>query len=106
MERKEKGGFISDNKRPVLFDLLLDANNGEDFPRLDMEQLIDEALIFTLAGGETTAFALECATFYILHMPGVLAKVREELGRVSTDEKGKYKWKHVQNLPYLVSVQS
>lgn len=103
MERREKGRYTDDNDRTVMFDLLLESNSEKDFQRLSLEQLIDEALIFITAGTDTTAYALSCATFRILHTPGVLAKLQEELGRVPLGKEGRFEWKYVQNLPYMVS---
>ena len=59
--------------------------------------------MYVTAGIDTTAYALSVATFYILHTPGVLLKLREELLRVPTSEEGRFEWKNVQNLPYMVS---
>lgn len=103
VERREKGRFVDDNEQTVMFDLLLESNSEKGFKRLSREQLVDDAFIFVFAGTDTTAYALSCATFYILYTPGVLAKLREELMRVPTREKGKFEWKDVQNLPYMVS---
>ncbi|KAF6227938.1 hypothetical protein HO133_007666 [Letharia lupina] len=104
MERREKGRYTDDNDRTVMFDLLLESNSEKDFQRLSLEQLIDEALIFITAGTDTTAYALSCATFRILHTPGVLAKLQEELGRVPLGKEGRFEWKYVQNLPYMTAV--
>ena len=101
MERREQGRFTDDDGRTVMFDLMLESNNKKE--RLDMEQLIDEAFIFVAAGIDTTGYTLSCATFYILHTSEVMAKLREELLQVSTREDGRFEWKNVQNLPYLVS---
>ena len=103
IDRREKGIYTDDNDRAVMFDLLLESNDQKGFQRLSMEQLIDEALIFVSAGTDTTAYALSCATFYILHTPGVMSKLREELLRVPIREEGRFMWRDVQNLPYMVS---
>ena len=104
MDRRAKGIYTDDKKRAVMFDLLLKPDDKRGFKPLNLEQLIDEAFLFLVAGIDTTSYALSCATFHILHTPGVLTKLREELLRVSGREKGRFEWKHVQNLPYLVSV--
>ena len=103
IDRREKWRYTDDNDRTIMFDLLLESNVQKGFQRLNQEQLIDEALIFVTAGADTTAYALSCATFYILHTPGVMAKLREELVRVPIREKGRFEGRHVQNLPYMVS---
>lgn len=102
IERREKGKFTDDNDRTVMFDLLLESNGQKGFQHLSREQLIDEALVFVIAGTDTTGLTLSAATFYILHTPGVLAKLREELLRVPGSEEGRFEWKEVQNLPYMV----
>ena len=103
IHRREKGKFTDDNGRTVMFDLLLESNDRKGFQRLSWEQLIDEALLMVIAGTDTTALALSASTFYILRTPGVLAKLRKELSTVPGSEEGKFEWKYVQNLPYLVS---
>ena len=108
MERRKIGLHTGGNEQPVMLDLLLEPNKNKDSPSpsLSLKQLIDVASIFLVAGSDTTAYTLSCATFYILSTPGVLAKLREELARVPVRENGRFEWKHVQNLPYLVSAYS
>ena len=103
MERREKGIFTDDHERTAMFDLLLESNGEKGSQRLDWEQLIDEAFVFISAGIDTTGYTLSCATFYILHTPGVMAKLREELLRVPVPEDGRFEWKYVQNMPYVLS---
>lgn len=103
IKRREKGKFTDEKGRTVMLDLLLESNGEKGFQQLSREQLIDEALVFVAAGTDSTSYTLACATFYILHTPGVIAKLREELLRVPVREEGRYDWKDVQNLPYMVS---
>lgn len=85
-----------------MFDLLLESNDQKGFQRLNRKQLIDEAFVFVIAGTDSTALTLAAATFYILHTPGVLTKVQEELLRVPGCKEGRFEWKDVQKLPYMV----
>ena len=85
-----------------MFDLLLEDNLKEGHQGLNLEQLIDEALIFITAGTDTTSFGLSAATFYILHTPSVLQKLSEELQSVPRGQGGSYERRTVQNLPYMV----
>ena len=103
MERREKGVFTDDNERTAIFDLLLESNGEKGSQHLDSEQLIDEAFLFLGAGIDTTNITLSYATFYILHTPGVMARLREELLQVPVPEDGRFEWKYVQNMSYLVS---
>ena len=88
-----------------MFDLLLEDNLRKGHHHLNLEQLIDEALIFLTAGIDTTSYGLSAATFYILHTPAVLQKLQEELCSVPRDEGGRFEWRSVQNLPYMVCHQ-
>ena len=102
-ERQEKDGY-TETESTVIFDLLLEHNNEKGFQRLNRKQLIEEAISYVTAGIDTTAYALSVATFYILRTPRVLAKLREELTPIS--EEGRFEWKNVQALPYIVSAYS
>ena len=88
-----------------MFDLLLEDNLKKGHQRLNLEQLIDEALIFLTAGTDTTSYSLSAATFYVLHTPAVLQKLQEELYSVPRGEGGRIEWGNVQKMPYMVCRQ-
>lgn len=77
-----------------------DPKKGYDVPTL--EELVDAAFLFLLAGSDTTSFTLSVATFHILQNKDVLARLRAELKEASRDTHGAFIWKELINLPYLV----
>ncbi|KAK0509985.1 hypothetical protein JMJ35_007379 [Cladonia borealis] len=104
VERRSKGVYTDSNGRTVMFDLLLEDNLKKGHHRLNLEELIDEALIFLTAGTDTTSYGLSAATFYVLHTPAVLQKLQEELYSVPRGEGGRIEWRYVQNLPYMAAI--
>lgn len=67
-----------------------------------MTQLLDEAILFVIAGSESTAFALSCATYGLLTNPDCEKKLKEELQEVPRTEQGSFAWRDISDLPYLV----
>ena len=90
VDRRSNGVYTDSHGRTVTFDLLLEDNLEEGHQGLNLEQLIDEALIFITAGTDTTSFGLSAATFYILHTPSVLQKLQEELQSVPRGQGGRF----------------
>lgn len=77
-----------------------DPKKGYEVPTL--EQLVEDAFLFLLAGSDTTAYTLSVATFHILEHKDVLARLRSELQQALRGDHGTFIWKDLANLPYLV----
>lgn len=105
VDRRSNGVYTDSQGRTVMFDLLLEDNLKKGHHRLNLEQLIDEALIFLTAGTDTTSYGLSAATFYVLNTPRVLQKLQKELDSVPRGQEGRIEWRSVQNLPYMVCYQ-
>jgi len=67
------------------------------------ERLMDEGLILTGAGGETTAQTLTVLSFHLLSNPEVLKKLRAELKQVMPDPNLSVPWQKLEQLPYMVN---
>lgn len=100
-ERREKGKTTDQNGSLTLIDVLLEPNPEKSYEVPALKNLIDDIFIFVMAGVDTTAYTLFCATFYILSNERVLEKLRRELHGVPRSTTERFEWKHVSNLPYL-----
>lgn len=100
-ERREKGVMTDQDGNLTLIDVLLEPNPEKNYQVPALKNLIDDIFIFVMAGVDTTAYTLSCATFYLLSNESALEKLRKELRGVPTDAAGRFEWKHVANLPYL-----
>lgn len=67
-----------------------------------MEELVDESFLLLVAGSDTTAYSIACATYYLLTHSDCQRKLKEELKEVPKDENGEIDWKNIAELPYLV----
>jgi cytochrome P450 len=104
VKRKSDGLGIAEDGSKTIFDLLLEPNSAKGGNELEMHELIDEAFMFILGGTDPIGFTLAAATYYILTSPDVLMKLMTELQEAKSSIEGEYDWKHVQKLPYLVSI--
>ncbi|XP_035224205.1 cytochrome P450 3A8-like [Stegodyphus dumicola] len=68
------------------------------------EEISQNALLFLLAGYETTSTALAFLTHLLLHHPEVQNKVREEINQHLDSDKDTLSYETVQKLQYLDSV--
>lgn len=75
----------SDKEHGDLLDMLLKAKYEDDGTSMTNEQLIDEILIFFVAGHETTANALTFTFHLIAKNPEVYAKVLAEVDAITDD---------------------
>ena len=100
-ERREKGIMTDQDGNLTLIDVLLEPNHEKNYEVPALKNLIDDIFIFVMAGVDTTAYTLSCATFYVLSNERVLEKLRRELHGVPRSTTGRFEWKHVSNLPYL-----
>jgi len=77
-----------------------DPKKGYMVPTL--EELVDDAFLFLLAGSDTTAYTLSVATFNILEHKDVLARLQSDLKAAPRDTHGTFVWKDLAHLAYLV----
>ena len=103
MDSRAKGIRVDSDSSPTIFDLLLEPNpeKGYEVPTLD--EIVDEAFLFMIAGIDNTSIVMAVGTFHILRNEEVLAKLREELRGILKDNGARLRWRHVSSLPYLVS---
>lgn len=102
--RREKGALQTEDGRDTVFDLLLEPNDEKSYQVPDMTGLIDEAFLFVIAGADSTAYTMACATYYILTQEDVLSKLKTELSGVPRHDNGRLDCKNIQSLPYLVGM--
>ncbi|KAJ5945624.1 cytochrome P450 [Penicillium verhagenii] len=102
--RHSNGVFKTDDGRDTVFDLLLEPNDKKGYQVPDMTELVDEAFLLLLAGSDTTAYSLACATYYLLTHEEVLLKLKAELDGVPRLEGGRLDCRNIQSLPYLTCV--
>ena len=101
--RRDRGLLQSKDGSTTLFDLVLEPDEKKGYEVPTLEKLVDEAFLFLVAGSDTTAYTMSCATFYLLNDQECLARLRAELQGVPRDTHGRFEWKELANLPYLVS---
>ncbi|KAJ5656590.1 cytochrome P450 [Penicillium longicatenatum] len=102
--RREKGILQTEDGRDTVFDLLLESNDQKNYKVPDMTELVDEAFLFLIAGSDTTAYSMACATYYILTDEDVLSKLKTELSEIPRHDDGRLDCKNLQSLPYLVGM--
>lgn len=76
-----------------------DPDTGASFSR---EELIDQIGVFYLAGHETTASVLTWAFFMLSQRPEIMARMREEIARISGD--GPILVEHTKKMSYTRNV--
>lgn len=87
----------------TVFDLMLQPNEAKNYYVPNRDELEDEAFLFLLAGTDSTAYTLQCATYYILSHEEVLRRLRTEIDAVPSSCDELQMWKIMAGLPYLVS---
>ncbi|KAJ5746283.1 cytochrome P450 [Penicillium odoratum] len=102
--RRDNGILQTEDGRDTVFDLLLESNDRKGYQVADMSELIDEAFLLLIAGSDTTAYSLSCATYYILNHRDVLLKLKAELATVPRHVDGRLDCRNIQSLPYLTCV--
>ncbi|KAJ3174767.1 hypothetical protein HDU87_006883 [Geranomyces variabilis] len=87
-----------------VLDRLLAENKKEGGKRLSDEEVIDEVLMFFLAGHETTANTLVWTLLKLTEYPAIAAKLRAELDTVLGPGDSHASYDDLQTLPYLAQV--
>jgi len=72
-----------------------------DLPSLSSDQIIGQAIVFILAGFETTASTLSSLSFCLAKNPEVQAKLVEEVDEVVEACDGKIDQESIKEMPYL-----
>lgn len=78
-------------------------SSGIPEPEKKTSRVADEALIFVLAGSETTAVPLTALTYHLLSNPPMLKRLKAELESVMPDPQALPEISKIENLPFLVS---
>jgi cytochrome P450 len=87
--------------RTDVLSLLLEARDEQGTPMRD-EELLDEMFTLLMAGHETTATSLAWVLWHLLRHPHALAKLRDEIARVTGG--GDVEAEHFPRLEYLDAV--
>jgi cytochrome P450 len=77
---------------------------NERHSKTTVNEITEEALILEGAGTDSTAQALEAATFYILSDPHVTARLKEELIKAIPDPLNIPPLPKLKEIEYLVSI--
>lgn len=91
-DTKEKSVILSAFRDPAV------PAGQKSIPRL-----VDEGMLFLIAGSETTARVLSRITFQLLEDKSLLGRLREELAGLKTRSGGLYSAVELERLPLLVS---
>ncbi|KAM0801931.1 cytochrome P450 [Usnea florida] len=103
-EERKKGALKLDEESMTVFDIMLQPDQDKGFVVPEIDELVDEAFLFLVAGTGSTSHTMSCAVFYILSHKEVLKSLRAELKRVTQEECGELSWPVLSSLPYLTAV--
>jgi len=92
----------SQEKKPDLLQMLLDATYEGTENNMPERQLLDELVTIFAAGHETSSNALTWTMYLLDQHPEVLAKMKEEINAVTPDKLPGYN--ELKNMPYLQNV--
>jgi len=88
--------------------IILESLANERIPEKErtMKRLVDEGLVITIAGTETSARALSVGIFYLLRDKSLLTKLREEIAAAVPRDQPPDTWtlQQLERLPFLVSL--
>jgi len=100
LERESRGAGGQGDFVDRLIELRKRHAEGE-LPSLSSEQIIGQAIIFILAGFETTASTLTSLSYFLAKNPDVLEKLIEEVDGVVEVSEGKIDQESIREMPYL-----
>ena len=88
--------------------IIISALNDHTVPPEErtLNRLLDEGIVIIFAGTETSSRVISVAIFHLLNNKEQLEKLRDELRALPYRQDHDYSLKQLQNLPYLVSLQS
>ncbi|GIX72766.1 cytochrome P450 9e2 [Caerostris extrusa] len=72
--------------------------------KLSLDELVAQCVIFFLAGYETTATTLSCASYLLALNPDVQDRLREEMVRALEETRGELTYETIHNMKYLDNV--
>ncbi|EGE01905.1 CND5p [Trichophyton equinum CBS 127.97] len=101
--RRAKGQMTTAEGITTVFDAMLQPNEEKHYESRTSTELIDEAALLIIAGSDTSAYTLTCATYYLLSTPLALTALREELDSAKTAIQ-ECNWEKIRKLPYLMAV--
>jgi len=99
-ERESRGTGGQGDLVDRLIELRARHAKGE-LPSLTSEQIIGQAIIFIMAGFETTASTLSSLSYCLAKNPDVLEKLVDEVDRVVETSEGKIDQESIREMPYL-----
>ncbi|XP_033227663.1 cytochrome P450 6k1-like isoform X2 [Belonocnema kinseyi] len=107
LEEREK----SKMQRNDLIDLLIQLresseNNGESEMRFNEDNLLTQAMIFFLAGYDSSALTMSSALYELARNPAIQAKLRTEINNAIKINNGEITYNMVTDLQYLDMVVS
>ncbi|KAI9293177.1 cytochrome P450 [Neoconidiobolus thromboides FSU 785] len=105
-EKIEKGEAIHDEKADLLT-LMIKANRDiteDGKPLLSKEEMIDDAVIFFVAGHDTTANTLAFIMYYLSKHQDIQQKAREEVIRVMGKRTGPPSLEEQKEMHYLLAI--
>jgi len=100
LERESRGTRGQGDFVDRLIELRKRHAEGE-LPSLSSEQIIGQAIVFILAGFETTASTLTSLSYCLAKNPDVLEKLVEEVDGVVEVSEGKIDQESIREMPYL-----
>ncbi|KAI9783704.1 MAG: hypothetical protein M1839_003552 [Geoglossum umbratile] len=90
----------SSKSQPTIFHELLRSDLPAEEKSID--RMWQEGVALVSAGSETTTNTLGVITFHLLDNPGILKRLKKELGEAMPDLDKQVKWSELEQLPYLV----
>ncbi|KAH6896729.1 fatty acid hydroxylase [Thelonectria olida] len=87
------------NKKKDILNALIVGSDSKTGERMSDESILNNMIVFLIAGHETTSGLLSFLFFYLLKYPDVMEKAQEEVDRVVG--RGPITIDHMSKLPYL-----
>lgn len=98
-------GSMGEKRAKDVLDLLLEANEGnrKDGTVLSDDDILDDLMVYILAGHDTTSSALTTAMYYMAKFPSVQKRARQEVLTVipNAKDRGIPTMEQVNNLHYI-----
>ncbi|KAL2833005.1 hypothetical protein BDW59DRAFT_157146 [Aspergillus cavernicola] len=78
-KRRNEGKTVSHRGQPTLCDGILDCPPERHWRPIDDDYILNNAIMFSVGGATSLAYAVQGATFHLLTHPPVLARLKLEL---------------------------
>ncbi|KAL3472132.1 cytochrome P450 [Aspergillus californicus] len=102
-KRRNEGKTVSHRGQPTLCDIILDCPPEKYWRPIDDDYIINNAIMFSVGGATSLAYAVQAATFHLLTHPPVLARLKLELKESDYYVKN-WDFVKIQQLEYLTAV--